>query len=107
MIIKDNFHTIMYPSIIIVSILILFSFVDLAKDLNKNNININEKTISVTNYAIQDIQENNSNKNQTNLENELYSENAYGVFYTILILIISLIVIIGAIWIFPKIKKYT
>jgi len=97
----------MYLSILIVSILILFSIVSMVEDKD-NWSKIIDKRIQqkskITGFAV-------SEQNQTNQtlpqNQELYSKSSYGIFYLIIITLSALITIIAITFVLPKIKKYT
>ena len=105
---SKHYPAIMYLLILITIIAIIFNF---ASMINDSTIN---KSMKFTGYAVSDNQKNAINTNQLNNTNiseakqqEIYSENSYGVYYLILIGLGVLVFVVLVTFISPRIKHLT
>jgi len=96
---ENNFTTIMALSITIVSLLIIFNLVNIVNKVDEKQVHF--KTLSA--HAIKQIQENQTIQQPA----ELHSTSSYLVLITFLLSLISIIFILGAVLILPKIKHFT
>lgn len=103
---RKNYSTMMFILITLVLILLLFSFINIIQDLEKNT-SYNKKLKFLTGYTIsENLGSNNSIQNKSN-QIELYSEQSYVAFYLIIISTITGIFIVLLIILLPRIKPLT
>ena len=97
----DNkiFTPFMYISISLISLLILFSFVNLVED----------KEFDITNLVrfAPPIEYSEEITDSVGLQEELYSEKSYFIYYSILFVLSFCIVLLALRYIFPYFKNYT
>lgn len=105
---SKHYPEVMYLLILITIIAITFNLANMINDSAAN------KSIKFTGYAVSDNQKNAINTTQLNNTNaseakqqEIYSENSYGIYYLILIAIGIMISLVLVTFILPKIKHLT
>lgn len=110
---KNIYPTVMYLAIAITLILILFSFVNIFKNLEPNPIDKKININKITGFAVSEI----STEQKSELKNlsktvktnqtEMYSLKAYSIYTIITIILFISIFILSSRLILSKIRKYT
>ena len=98
---NKNYNTLIYLSILVLSLLITFNF---TKFINQENlVNLKDKTIQknkLTGFATEEQKKNNSAKIEQ--KKEIYSKKSYFIYYLSLFFIVMMVLIISLIFLYHE-----
>lgn len=97
-----HYNTFMYISISLTILLIFFNIVDIF-----DNSKLDIKNSKLTGNAIEDLSSENEDKIENNLEEEIYTEKSYLIYYILFGFLLFCIIVLSFIFLMPRFKDMT